>query len=630
MRFWLLLIILFIIPVSFSTTLEIESTSDKLNEMRYINGSNFSNLSPDSFKYWSCDMDVTPSIIKFDSGKCYCMDTKSGLEKASIGVGNLIECINSNPKGELVSFETRNQRIEYKLKLVYDETVLRDDSSNVSLIYFGDYVNAGSVVECFDDYSGPLRQKYVLYRESPFQILDSSFNGLLTVPLGLHSGDSLKCRTLYYSGASWRDYRDSNNSKTFITENISILNVYMAPAYPDVSDVLNCYGIPFFDYLSDYLNSKGMSVSYNISIFNGSGVLVNSTVVNNKFDATRQKVSYDLSNAVKGDSFSCRFDVSILNERNEINKSVSQFSSNMDVTNFKPIIESISGNIRPFSVGLTILEIYKDENNKIAEFTSGGFLKLKGSVMDYADIGCGELVYKFQNSAGSVIAGVDVDGNYCGHVYFDDSCVSGLVDFKNKANDIKMSFGDLGLCLEGDLYERVEFGDSSVVIPVVPPVVPPVEEPFWLYQENADAVSMINYKIFFNYTKPENATNNSKWLVKHGALSPYNITISDACWDAYPDKVAFALTSNWNDGAGSALSQPSCFDGTNFINVGNLEKGYFGGYGTTVDFVSNVVDGDWDTYVAYSGGFWKSSFNIVVPRLYEEAMWWEIDNGAGD
>ena len=155
----------------------------------------------------------------------------------------------------------------------------------------------------------------------------------------------------------------------------------------------------------------------------------------------------------------------------------------------------------------------------------------------------------------------------------------------------------------------------------------------WVYQEDAD--EEIAYGAFYyliNYTKPDKASNESLWLVKHGRLDPYNVTIPSSCWDAYPDKLVLALYSNSNDGAGGALSRPACYNGINtapnlpdFLLIGREDKEGWGGSGTTDSPPTYITDGNWSTHNSWqqpSG--WKKDFNKPSTRLYEEAMWWEI------
>ncbi|MDX9799327.1 MAG: hypothetical protein RBT05_10780, partial [Bacteroidales bacterium] len=155
----------------------------------------------------------------------------------------------------------------------------------------------------------------------------------------------------------------------------------------------------------------------------------------------------------------------------------------------------------------------------------------------------------------------------------------------------------------------------------------------WVYQEDAD--EEIAYDAFYyliNYTKPDKASNESLWLVKHGRLDPYNVTIPSSCWDAYPDKLVLALYSNSNDGTGGALSRPACYNGINtapnlpdFLLIGKEDKESWGGSGTTDSSPTYITDGNWSTHNSWQQPLgWKKDFNKHSTRLYEEAMWWEI------
>lgn len=340
MRFLIFILIICMIPFSYGIMVNQSGTSLMKDSVGVINldSNNFSDLSSSNFKYWSCDMNVVPSVIEFDSGKCYCMDNYNGIGKDVIGVGNLIECINENSKGVLKTNVLTDQGLDYHIKLYYDvsDTTV---NSQVSLNFSDDFVYGDSVVECVDNYSGNLNQKFILYREIPFQILDSSFNSFLTVPKGLYSGNTLKCRVLYYDEASWIDYQDSVNSLSYVVENLSISEVYMAPAYPEKSDVLYCYGRPYFDYPTGYLGNNGYSIIYDLDIMDSNGNVLNSSVVESDGDATLKTVSYNLSSSSKGDLFDCRFEMSLIDSEDAVVKSVVRDATSITVKNSRPVID---------------------------------------------------------------------------------------------------------------------------------------------------------------------------------------------------------------------------------------------------------------------------------------------------
>ena len=96
--------------------------------------------------------------------------------------------------------------------------------------------------------------------------------------------------------------------------------------------------------------------------------------------------------------------------------------------------------------------------------------------------------------------------------------------------------------------------------------------------------------IYINYSKPEDSTNNSKLLFSiteaGGGFTPQNITLPQACWEQNPDKLVFQVAFTWTGCIGFCYQNFfQCYNGTSWIN---LNTGRDGG-------------------------------------LYEEAMWWDIE-----
>ncbi len=163
----------------------------------------------------------------------------------------------------------------------------------------------------------------------------------------------------------------------------------------------------------------------------------------------------------------------------------------------------------------------------------------------------------------------------------------------------------------------------------------------WVYQEafdgNAQIVQMgteIGGLFYLNYTKPVGATNNSKWLVKHGTLSPYNITLPQECWDADSDKLILMFRSNINtDTPQNSLSRPYCFYNDSatewskrFKAVGNLEQRTlkWGNSGSTKGPNYYFSDGNWNSNNSADGTNLYIHHTWQHTLIYEEAMWWEI------
>jgi len=200
-----------------------------------------------------------------------------------------------------------------------------------------------------------------------------------------------------------------------------------------------------------------------------------------------------------------------------------------------------------------------------------------------------------------------------------------------------------------------------VSTPSYPVIYPAGGAASWCYQETANVstacggVTTGNYNyvgnpdfpwdmtFYINYTKPATANNSSLWQVKHGWATPgdgdvaiapsaYNISIPTSCWSQTPLQLAIYTTgseTNFN-------SQPKCYNGTAWQNIGTYYYGStcsnddpeytpycvpvnpsWGGY-------SALYDGNWST-----ASIWMSEWTTTAYSrsglIYEEAMWWEIE-----
>lgn len=162
----------------------------------------------------------------------------------------------------------------------------------------------------------------------------------------------------------------------------------------------------------------------------------------------------------------------------------------------------------------------------------------------------------------------------------------------------------------------------------------------WIYQENPDEEHpnydhpLDGFYYFVNYNKPPGAIK-AKWRVKHGSFDPYELDIPLACWNVDPTKLVLRLYSNSNNGHGGAESWPECFNGTNWVQVGKMTNGYYGGSG--IDSIPQLMtDSDWDTYSVWNeiGPYdskWQTdySYNKTAPRWYEEAILWFVEDTSG-
>lgn len=159
----------------------------------------------------------------------------------------------------------------------------------------------------------------------------------------------------------------------------------------------------------------------------------------------------------------------------------------------------------------------------------------------------------------------------------------------------------------------------------------------WVYQEFANEVAKSN-ALYINYTKPPNASQTlSRWQVKHGGLNIYNITIPNDCWKAYPDKLVLKIDSYLGGNIyDPSPSRPSCYDGFTWNKIG-VEATGAGGFDGSRGFCGDeLYDGNWSTWcvnIPWANldiypSTWSLEYEAdrVGPRIYEEAMWWYIEN----
>jgi len=133
--------------------------------------------------------------------------------------------------------------------------------------------------------------------------------------------------------------------------------------------------------------------------------------------------------------------------------------------------------------------------------------------------------------------------------------------------------------------------------------------------------------VYINYTKPIGVTNNSKWIVKNGALLT-NISLPNSCWNAFSNKLSLRLESEHHQNNLLSYSKASCYNGSwvDLVNSSSIYSSY-GGSPTSPDA---IYDGDWDSGVGFvtcnscSPGDWRSwiDINPLNSVLYEEAMNW--------
>lgn len=130
---------------------------------------------------------------------------------------------------------------------------------------------------------------------------------------------------------------------------------------------------------------------------------------------------------------------------------------------------------------------------------------------------------------------------------------------------------------------------------------------------------------YANYTKPQGALSNSLWQVKHGSLAAYNISGGNFT-ECFDQNSILQLRIYSHDEGSSSLpqtTQPQCYNGTTWLNIGRYDDASHTGYGFTSN-TDSMNDGSWDTQVKPGApNRWLGS-NPSSSSIYEEAMWWNL------
>lgn len=173
----------------------------------------------------------------------------------------------------------------------------------------------------------------------------------------------------------------------------------------------------------------------------------------------------------------------------------------------------------------------------------------------------------------------------------------------------------------------------------------------WCYQEMATVaicgsstagtyLASPNY-IYINYTKPAYATNNSRWLLGHANVSDtgrfttgwqgYYITLPTHCWNVSATNIQLRIYSNLSKNGTMAVfnaqTQPQCYNGTAWQNVGLLyNSSESAGANPGVSPSTAAYDGLWYTGTTYSeyNSSWMALSNTNA-SIFEEAMNWSVE-----
>lgn len=166
----------------------------------------------------------------------------------------------------------------------------------------------------------------------------------------------------------------------------------------------------------------------------------------------------------------------------------------------------------------------------------------------------------------------------------------------------------------------------------------------WCYQETANVSTACggidsgsysiepNY-VYVNYTKPINALSTSRWQIKHGTLSVYNVSLPINCFNQDRLRLRFYTNANFFGYPITGSSYGQCFDGIDWITISLISSTYTGsGLASGINIqTSTMYDGDWNTFSGwvYNNQIWDSTYltdTFEGAKIYEEAMWWDMPN----
>lgn len=133
-----------------------------------------------------------------------------------------------------------------------------------------------------------------------------------------------------------------------------------------------------------------------------------------------------------------------------------------------------------------------------------------------------------------------------------------------------------------------------------------------------------------SYVKPLGALN-MIWQVKHGnsSTTAYNISVPSLCFNYNRTHVNLMIESKFDGTCGSSpknyTSQPKCYNGTDWMNIGNTRTSNNSNEYNLVDSSANLYDGNWATQAS-----WEFQWNgatgsqDTAHKIYEEAAIWNV------
>ncbi|UCG95623.1 MAG: hypothetical protein JSV92_01065 [archaeon] len=152
----------------------------------------------------------------------------------------------------------------------------------------------------------------------------------------------------------------------------------------------------------------------------------------------------------------------------------------------------------------------------------------------------------------------------------------------------------------------------------------------YVEQENATQTWKGPGALEIVYEKPI-GVKGADWVVRHGNLVEYRITIPDSCWNAYPGTLYLRIESSLDRFGGTAYSRPFCRNGADWVPVGH-EVNLVGGTNCQNRTEgSYTYDGSWYSYAALDseGDEWywcdendPAEMDGIGAAIYEEKILW--------
>ncbi len=198
--------------------------------------------------------------------------------------------------------------------------------------------------------------------------------------------------------------------------------------------------------------------------------------------------------------------------------------------------------------------------------------------------------------------------------------IEDLMDTLSTKENLNLTIGNVSF------PNNVEGRESSITFRKV--AIPGVS---YVEQENASVIIPTNSVgpsyLYVEYEKPMGVSG-ANWTLKHGNIPEYSTEIPDSCWRADKEKVMLRISSD----LANARSEPQCFDGTNWITIGNVvDLANVNTNCNEITGANETYDASWYSFAvkdtAVTDWYWcddtdPSQVNGLGAAIYEEKILW--------